>query len=189
MLDGLESGQGLAYNLVFDTCSLCCQGRCHGVVDIVLSAKSELLEEEVGLFLFIADVDLLALKESALLQFLLLGERKHLAAEDYLVKMADGDGIVRVEDEAVVRTQVPGDVELRCHIVLDIVVVAVEMVWGDVGDDGDVRAEIVNVVKLETGDFQDVVVEMLGRYLIRIGFADVSAKAHVEACVLHQVID
>ena len=86
-------------------------------------------------------------------------------------------------------SKILGDVELRGHVVLHLVVVAVQVVRGDVGDDGDVRLEIIHVVQLEAADFQDIVIEMLGRDLIGVGLADVAAEAHVQAGVLQQVVD
>mgnify|MGYP007101901045 CR=1 FL=1 len=73
--------------------------------------------------------------------------------------------------------------------VLELVVVAVQVVRGDVRDDGDVRLEVIDVVQLETADFEDIIVEVLGRDLIGVGFPDVSSEADVETCVPEKVID
>ena len=75
-------------------------------------------------------------------------------------------------------------VRFRGHVVLHLVVVAVQVVRGDVRDDGDVRLEVVHVVQLEAADLQHVVVEVLGRDLVGVGLADVAAEAHVQAGVL-----
>ena len=63
------------------------------------------------------------------------------------------------------------------------------MVGGYVGDDGDVRSEIVAVIELEAADFQDVVVEVLGCDLICVTLSDVAAESDIETCLLHQVVD
>ena len=150
MLDGLEGGKGVTDYVALYAGGLCGQGGCHGVVDVVLSAKCQALKEDVGLFVVHADNHLVVPEECALLQFFLLGEGKHLAAEDYLGEVTHGDGVVGVEDKAVVLAEVAGNVELGVDVVLHLVVVAVKMVRGDVCYDGDVRAEVTDVVQLET---------------------------------------
>ena len=68
-------------------------------------------------------------------------------------------------------------------------VVTVKMVGSDVCDDRYVRMEIVAVVKLETADFQHVIVKMLGGHLVSVAFADVASQAHIQPSALKQVID
>ena len=68
-------------------------------------------------------------------------------------------------------------------------VVAVEVVGGDVGDDGDVRPEVVGVVQLEAADLQHVVVVLLGRDLQGVALADVAAQARVETGLPEEVVD
>ena len=63
------------------------------------------------------------------------------------------------------------------------------MVWGDVGDDGDVCLEIIYVVKLETAEFEYIDVVLLGSYLVCVAFADVSAKTYIQTSLLKKVID
>ena len=50
------------------------------------------------------------------------------------------------------------DAHLRIGIVLHTVVVAIEVVGGDVEQYGNVSAEIIHVVELEAAKFDDVVV-------------------------------
>ena len=103
--------------------------------------------------------------------------------------MADGDGVVGVEDEAVILREVAGNVELGGHVVFHFVVVAVQMVRGNVGYDGNVRTEIINVVQLETADFQYIIIKVLGSHLIGVAFADIAAQSYVESCVFQEVIN
>ena len=188
VLDGLEGSEGLADDLVVDVHRLGGEGCCHRVVDVVASAEGEFLEIDLGLVFPDLEDDLVVTEECSFGEFLLLGEGELLAAKDNVVKVADGDFIVVVEDEAVVLGEVLGDLELRPDIVLEIVVVTVEVVWGDVGDDGDVRLEVVDVVELETADFQDIIVVLLGRDLICVGLPYIAAEADVEAGVGEEVI-
>ena len=63
------------------------------------------------------------------------------------------------------------------------------MVRGDVGDDRDVRLEVIYVVKLEAAEFKHIDVVLLCSYLVCVALSDVSAQSDVEAGVLEQVID
>ena len=103
--------------------------------------------------------------------------------------MPNGDLVVRVEDEAVLRGEVPGNAELGPGIVLHLVVVSVEMVGGYVRDNRDVRSEVITVVQLETADFQDVIIELLSCHLQGVALAYVAAEADVQARLLEQVVD
>ena len=98
-------------------------------------------------------------------------------------------GIVGVEDEAVIRSEVAYDAELGFHIVLKIVVVPVQMVRSDVGDDCDVGPEIEASVQLETADFQNIVVVVLGCYLKGVALANVASQAYIESCLLQEIVD
>ena len=136
----------------------------------------QLLQEDLRLVLVVAQHDAVPVaEEGALLDLLLLGEGEHPGLDDDLLQLADGDGVVGVEDKAVLGTEVARDAELRPGVVLEFVVVAVEVVRGDVGDDGDVRTEIVGVVQLEAADLKYLVVVMLGRDLEGVALADVAA--------------
>ena len=62
------------------------------------------------------------------------------------------------------------------------------MIRSDVGDDGNVRLEIVYVVQLETAEFQDIDVVLLGCHLVGVALADVAAKSDVKTGLLEQMI-
>ena len=57
--------------------------------------------------------------------------------------------------------------------------VPVQMIRSDVGYDGDVCLEVVYVVQLEAAQLQYIYVEVLGRDLVRVAFADVSSNAPI----------
>ena len=115
MFDGLEGREGFTDDTVVYSRSLCSDGGGHRVVDVMLSAEGKFLEVDVALILFVPYNYLVVLQESTLLNLSLLGEWQTLGAEDYLVEVVDGDLVVRIEDEAVFRLQVPGDAELGLH--------------------------------------------------------------------------
>ena len=54
------------------------------------------------------------------------------------------------------------------------------MVRSDVGYNRNIRVELITVVQLETADFQYIIVEVLGRYLISLTLSDIAAETHVQ---------
>ena len=78
----------------------------------MLPTESEFFKEYVAFLILVAHDYLVVLEESALLHLGLLGEWETLRGEDDLVEVIDCDLVVRVEYEAVLRTEVPGDPEL-----------------------------------------------------------------------------
>ena len=103
--------------------------------------------------------------------------------------MPDSDGVVVAEDEAVLFGHVPGDAELGLHVVLHVVTVAVQVVRGDIEDDGYVGLEVIHAVKLETAEFQYIDVKVFGRHLIGVALADVAGQPYVKACVAEHIVD
>ena len=189
VFDRLEALEGIADNVVADAGSLCCQGCRHRVVEIVLSAESQLVEVDFRLVFLVLHHNLVVLQIGALLHLLLLGERKHLGLGDDFVQMAYGDGVVGVEDEAVVRSEIADDTELRPYVVLQIVVVSVQMVRSDIGDDGYIRAEIKAAVQLEAADFQNIEIVLASGYLKGVALAYIASQTHIEPCLTEQVVD
>ena len=73
-------------------------------------------------------------------------------------------------------------------VALHLVGVAVQMVRGDVAEDGDVRTKGVAVVQLKTADFQYVQGFGVPRHLQCEALADVASQAHFQARLLHDVV-
>ena len=189
VLYGRECFQAVSYHLVADAGRLRRDGCGHRVVDVVPAAQREFAKEYLRLPVFIPYDNLPVSDERSLLHFLLLRERQHLGLQDYVLEVTDGDSVVRVEDEAVVGTQVPHEAELGLDIVLHLVAVTVEVVGRDVGDYRYVRAEVIAVVQLETADFEYIVVVLAGRDLICVALAYVPSETYVEPGFLQQVIN
>ena len=155
----------------------------------MLSAESQLVEVDFRFVFLVLHHNLVVLQIGALLHLLLLGERKHLGLGDDFVQMAYGDGVVGVEDEAVVRSEIADDTELRPYVVLQIVVVSVQMVRSDIGDDGYIRAEIKAAVQLEAADFQNIEIVLASGYLKGVALAYIASQTHIEPCLPEQVVD
>ena len=67
-------------------------------------------------------------------------------------------------------------------------VVPVQVVRRDVGDDGDICLEVVYIVKLEAAELEDIDVVLLRSYLVGIALSDVSAESDVQSGLLEKMI-
>ena len=152
-------------------------------------AERQFTYVHIALAVLVADDNLVVLDECTLLYLCFLRERQLLCLHHNLVEVVHRNLVVRAEDEAVLRVHVAGDAELCLHVVLHLVVVAVEMVWGYVCDDGDVRLEVIHVVELEAAEFQNIDVEVFGRHLIGVALADVASEPDVQSGLLQKVVD
>ena len=105
------------------------------------------------------------------------------------LEFATDDGVVVPVDECVLLGLILQDAHLGVDIVLHLVVVAVEMVGGDVEQHGNIGAEVVHVVELERREFDDVVFMWVFSHLQSQRTSDVSGQSHVVACLAEDVID
>ena len=142
----------------------------------MLPSEGEFFEVDLTVVLawYLHD-ELVSVYICALFHFTLLGERQLLGSYHNLVEMADGDFVIIVEDEAVLRGKILHKAEFSLDVVLHLVFIAVEMVRRNVGDYGDVRLELVAVVQLEAADFQNVIVMVGGGNLVGVALLDIPA--------------
>jgi hypothetical protein len=96
-------------------------------------------------------------------------------------KLCGNDRITAPIDKGGKRGLVAEDTELGVNILLEVVMVTVKMIRGDVGEDGDVGTEVEHVVELETGQFNDVVSVRRFSNLKREAMSDVAGEPTVEA--------
>ena len=80
------------------------------------------------------------------------------------------------------------DAELGGHVILKPVRVPVQVVGRDVGEDGDVRMEVVTIIQLETADFQHVPVIFVFNHEFGEAFAHVARQPHVQPGGLQQMV-
>ena len=106
-----------------------------------------------------------------------------------LRQFALDDGVVVPEDEGILVGLVLQDAELGIHILLHVIVVAVQVVGGDVEQDGDVGTELIHVVELETAELDDIPVVVAHCHLVGQASPDITRKTHVVACTLEDVVD
>ena len=148
MLHTGEVAEALADLFFLDTCDVGCNTGCQRVVDIMFTSETETLlfhVEWLRLFnLILAFLDIA--DDTFLLQ---LREGVLYGLNVVFLQFPFDDGIVGPVDEGIFGCLVLDDSHLGVHIVLHLEVVAVQMVGGDVQQDGDVGTEVVHVVQLE----------------------------------------
>ena len=81
------------------------------------------------------------------------------------------------------------DAHFGVGILLELIVVTVQMVGGNVQQDGDVCTEIVHIVELETAKFNHVVVVWLFSNLQGEALADVSCQSNVVSSIFEYMVD
>ncbi len=153
------------------------------------AAEGEVLDEHVALVIPDPYNHSVTVQIGSLLDLLSLGERQHLGLAHNVVEVPDSDLVIGAEDEAVILVHVPDYTELSPCIFVDVVVVAVQMVRGDVGQNGDVGLEVIHIVQLETAEFQNMDVMVLRGHEHGVALPDVAAQPHVQTRLLEQVVD
>ena len=89
----------------------------------------------------------------------------------------------------VIRCLVLDDAHLGIDIVLELEVVAVEVIGRDVEQNGNVGTEVVHVVELERTQFDDIVLVRFLSHLESKTLTDISGQSHVVSGTLEDVID
>ena len=188
MLHTLESRQSLADDLLGDTRERSRDTCCHRVVQVVLACERQLLLlhiEGIGG----GEVEFVGIGISHHAIAFTLSKGIQLGMDAVLRQLALDDGVIVPEDEGILIGLVLQDAELGIHILLHIVVVAVEMVGSDVEQDGDIGTELIHIVELETAEFDDIPVIVTRSHLIGQALTYVACQAHVIACALEDVVD
>ena len=80
-------------------------------------------------------------------------------------QFASDDGVVVPENECIVIRLVLQNAKLGVNVFLHIVMVAVEMVWGDVHQHGNVSPEIIHVIELERAELNNIVIVIFRGHL------------------------
>ena len=119
----------------------------------------------------------------------LAGERNQLHAERFtFLNLFGDDGVFVPVDEEVLLVLILQDAHLGIDVVLHLVVVAIQMVGCNVHDDRDVGLEVIHVVQLETGQFDDVVVKVLRGHLVGQRLTHISCQTYIETSLLQDMV-
>ena len=124
-----------------DTCS-------QRVVDIMDTCQAEafLFHIERLWFLNLVLTFLYVTDDTVLLQF---GEWVLDGFDVVFFQFTFDDGVISPIDESVLRGLVLDDAHLGIYVILHLETIAVQMVWRNVQEDGDVGAEVIHIVELE----------------------------------------
>ena len=143
-----EVAQTLTDEIFLDACNVRRDAGCQRVVNIVLAGERECLLLHVeGRGLFNHILTLFDITDAAAL--LQLAEGQLYGLDVVLLQLALDNRVVVPVDEGILDSLVLNDAHLRVHIVLHIVLVAVQMVGRDVEQHRHIGTEIVHVVELE----------------------------------------
>ena len=189
MLYAAEVGQGAAYVVAAYVEKACREGGGHGVVEIVEAVEREFgaghVERRFGgvdhEFALVVDVSVGS-------RFLMLGEGVAGSLGGEVFELLCDNGVVLPVYEGVLGSHIVENAEFGVDVVLHLVVVAVEVVGGDVENHGHVGAETVHVFKLETRELDDVDVVGIAGHLQSKAFANVSGEPDVYAGVLKNMV-
>src|ERR1700760_1249732 len=96
--------------------------------------------------------------------------------------------VVGIIDKVVPGGLVFCDPELACDIVLKFVIVSIEMVFGDIGKDGYVRAEVYDIVELEAADLAYVPGFRVFGNLACKRIADITYEGAIQASVTADMV-
>ena len=106
-----------------------------------------------------------------------------------LFQLSADDGVVVPVDESIFRSLVLRDAEFGIHILLHAVIVSVQMVRGNVHQDGDIGAELIHIVQLEGAEFDNIIVVLLHGHLQGKAVADVACQPYIQSRTLEDVVN
>src|SRR5579863_4962588 len=108
---------------------------CHSIVLIVYTLQGKIVYAHLQPFRSCTDCHLTVSDKSSFVGFLLHGEWKWVRIEVRLAYICSDHGIILVVDEIIFSSLVHHDPELAANIVLELIVVTVEMIFRDIGED------------------------------------------------------
>ena len=91
--------------------------------------------------------------------------------------------VVGAINKIVLRRLVHGDAKLAGDIVLELIVIAVQVVFGDIGKDGDFRPKSGDVVQLKAADLHHIPLLRIFRHLPGERDADIADQGAVETAM------
>ena len=106
-----------------------------------------------------------------------------------LFQLSADDGVVVPVDESIFRSLVLRDAEFGIYIFLHAVIVSVQMVRGNVHQDGDIGAELIHIVQLEGAEFDNIIVVLLHGHLQGKAVADVACQPYIQSRTLEDVVN
>ena len=182
-----EVAERLAYALLLDAADVGGYACSQRVIQVVLARKRQVFLLHVeGRGLLYLILSLFYVADGT--RFLEFGERIAYSLDVKLLQFLLDDGVVVPVNEAVLRRLVLCDAHLGVGIVLKLIVVAVQMVGGDVQQDGNVGPEVVHIVELKTAQLYDVILMWVFGHLQSQASAYVSGQSGIISGLLEDVV-
>ena len=185
---GFKVGKRLTDNVLADVKHLGRQACCHAVIHVVQPLEGQGGAGNVPAVAVHIEIEHAVMHPSGLAGVIIGRETQQVRLEVMLAQLRSDDRVVVPEDEGIVAGLVLCDAELGGGIVFHLVVIAVQVVGRDVKQHGHIGLELIHVIQLETAQFNDVHVVMLGSDLQRQTTAHITCQAHVQTRFLEDVI-
>ena len=180
MFDAGEGAQGLANALGGYPGRKRRDRRGHRVVNIVYPFYLQLIHADRQLLAVHPHTDRVSVETRRTTFRAFHAEGQHLHVPIVPAEVFERQRIVRAIDELIGRSLVLKDAKLAVHVILQLVIVAVEVVGRNVHQHPHVGPEIVHAVELETAQLNHVPVKILGGHLQREALPNVARKAHAQ---------
>ena len=195
MLDRREVVDSLLHLLRLDTCRQRSQSRRHSVVSVVQALNLHLRGVNLNALLTYAGRKLAIAQQEGIACTAghSLTRRKGQLSHRHRVLIAENllrnNLIISRIDESRTRMLILHNAHLRVNIVLETVVVAVQMVGGDIHQNGHIGTEVVHSVQLERTQLQNIPLTGCGGHLKSETLAYITAQTNVTTRIAHNLID
>ena len=166
-------------------------GGSHSVLQVVRPLEGKLIQREGEVVPLEVDAHRTLVALVRRRAYLRVGQEGQALHRHRLVRhhIAGDELVLAPVDEGIVAGLILQDAHLGQGVLLEVVVVAVEVVGRDVHQEGDVHAELVHIVQLEAAELDDEVVGLLvGHDLTGEAEAHVTRQPHGEPCLGEDVV-
>ena len=174
-----KSSQALKDNVVIDVQQLCRDSRSHGVVLVVLAFERELFGRKFQRLA--CGNNHLSVTDISNILLLLLAKRIKRSSRAEFLDFTVNHRITAPIDKRIFATLVTRNAHLGVDIVLELKVVAVQVVGCDIEQNSNVCTEIVHIIQLERTEFNHIVRMILLRHLQSEGVTDVSRQTDIQS--------
>ncbi len=108
---------------------------------------------------------------------MLCGEGQFLSRKLLLVQFRRYHRIIVVVNEKISLGLVLNDPEFGVDVVLELIIIPVEMVRGNIGQNGHIGPEVIHSVQLKTGDLKNIIIKILLGYLPGKALANITGQS------------
>ena len=188
MLYTREVAERFTDHLFLDTGNIRSDTSSQRVIYIMLTRQTEgLLFHIKGLRLFNFVLSLLNITDTAF--FFQLRERILDSFDVILFQFLFDNRVVIPIDEGILRSLILYNAHLGIHIVLHLEIVTIQMVRGDIQQNGHIGTEIIHIVQLKRRQFNDVVFMRIFSNLQSQRVSDIASQTGIITSLLEDMVD